>query len=633
MDPTLNSKAEEQSSAENHVVNLHSCKTPFVELKLIKFCEMTTPMVYIGRYLVCKVIRMPSKDNADALLQDLNGDNKECSIHIFRFEDVGCISVGTILIIMEPFLKNQLKDKSQYLWIDSPSDVIFVDPTDSEFMDKIGATQWYESASKDSEYWREKANECFKKGKFEDALKLYDRAIRYNSELAVLYLNKSLTCLKIEAFYAAYESAKIACEKVGDKEKALYRMGLAAYGMREWQKAAKRFAELLKEFPQNTTAEEKHRDANFRWSEQKHGTFDFKNMHIESKKEKSKIDVADYAGPIEIADIPGKGRGIIASENIKAGTLIVVSKAFSSGYSQDFPGSLNGLTPQQASQALQFNKTMMKLQKNPQKAKELYQLFAGDMDTSEEIPKGIIDADRLHRISELNRFGWDGVAKDRRSKTYQCHLFILPSYFNHACIANAYHIFNGDYMIVHAITDIKKGEEICLSYLSFAYLIPYSARKILISSWKFTCSCKLCEIDSKDELCSKRAKMFAEFTEYAQRNPPINVIVKGEELLGKIRETYVKRNEFQIILVELLKLLYRFYEAVKDLIKSRKCLEEVIEIVNNSDRYDVDLAPMTYDFARYFHDPDTPEYDELVKKAFELSFCDDMEHFKMFYSI
>ena len=77
--------------------------------------------------------------------------------------------------------------------------------------------------SKDPEHWRKMANDCFAKGDYNSALKLYDRAIRYNPELPVLYLNKAMTCLRIGAFQMAYEAANIALKKGGDREKALYR--------------------------------------------------------------------------------------------------------------------------------------------------------------------------------------------------------------------------------------------------------------------------------------------------------------------------------------------------------------------------------------------------------------------------
>jgi len=41
------------------------------------------------------------------------------------------------------------------------------------------------------------------------------------------------------------------------------------------------------------------------------------------------IDVADYVcDKVEIVDIDGKGKGIVAKYDIKKGTIVVISKAF-----------------------------------------------------------------------------------------------------------------------------------------------------------------------------------------------------------------------------------------------------------------------------------------------------------------
>uniref|UniRef100_A0A914Y7R1 Uncharacterized protein n=1 Tax=Panagrolaimus superbus TaxID=310955 RepID=A0A914Y7R1_9BILA len=290
--------------------DIHSCKLSFKELKSIKLCDMEVPMVHNERYLVCQVIAMPSLYvGVTILIQDLNGDVEEVAIYNFsyNFNDLDLLSPGTILIIKEPWLRYGSHDKTPSLRIDSPSDIIFVDPTDHKLLCKIGAKQWFVSMSEDAEVWKQEANECFKKKDYKKALFLYDRAIRYNPDLPVLYLNKSITCLQTGAFYMAYESAKFALEKGGDREKALYRMGQAAYGMREWQKAISHFEEVLKEFPKNSSASEHLKRASARLSEQRTGKFDFKAMFLESKKEKAELDVSDYSGPIEIAEIPGKG--------------------------------------------------------------------------------------------------------------------------------------------------------------------------------------------------------------------------------------------------------------------------------------------------------------------------------------
>jgi hypothetical protein len=141
---------------------------------------------------------------------------------------------------------------------------------------------------------------------------------------------------------------------------------------------------------------------------------------------------------------------------------------------------------------------------------------------------GVIEAPLIQKICALNRYGSGG---DEDKPDVSCHLFILSSYFNHSCLANAYRTYYGDVMVIHATQDIKKGDEIYLVYLD--PLLGFSERKKKLSDWKFTCDCKLCEIDSKDPNCLKRNQMLVEFIEFEKVASPKYIITKGEPVLKK----------------------------------------------------------------------------------------------------
>uniref|UniRef100_A0AC35FV44 Uncharacterized protein n=1 Tax=Panagrolaimus sp. PS1159 TaxID=55785 RepID=A0AC35FV44_9BILA len=288
----------------------HCCKLPLEDLKPINLRDMKVPMVHKGQYLVCQIIAPPVATIAvNILIQDLNDDVvEEMALYNFRykFDDIDGVNHGDILIIKEPSLQYDTKSEIPLIRVDSPSDVIFVDPCDEKFLSKIGAMKWSEPMSKDAEFWREKANECFKKGEYKKAIFLYDRAIRCNEDNPVLYSNKAEACLQISAFYEADKAAKLALEKGGDRKKALSRMGRAAYGMRQWENAVKRFTEIVNEFS-DSNAKEQLKRATARLNAEKTGISDFKAMYLESKKVNPNVDVSDYKGPIEIANIPGKG--------------------------------------------------------------------------------------------------------------------------------------------------------------------------------------------------------------------------------------------------------------------------------------------------------------------------------------
>uniref|UniRef100_A0A914Q547 SET domain-containing protein n=1 Tax=Panagrolaimus davidi TaxID=227884 RepID=A0A914Q547_9BILA len=588
---------------------IHSCKTPMEELKSIKLCDMKVPMIYKGNYLVCKVVKNPLARICTRVgIHDLNDNFAIVDLYNFRYnlDDVEWISPGTIFIIKEPCVRDVLKYELKAIDIFSPTDVIFVDPADAEFLDKIGAKKWYESMSKDAEVWKNEANEFFKDGKYEKAIFLYERAIRCNPENPILYLNKSMACLKTGAFYMAYEAAKHGLEKGGDREKALYRMGQAAYGMREWKKAADHFLEVLKEFPANEFASKELKRATSRLTEERNGKFDFKSIFVESKKEKAELDVADYKGPIEIANIPGKGRGMIATKDIKEGTLLAVSKSFASAYEQDLPVNL---IPEISEQVLTPTNV---------KAKELYDLYSGDDNVpNDEIPFGIVDAFRIKNICRFNCFGFQD--KDGQNSFY---LHIPSSYFNHSCLGNAFNSFyGGNVMVIHAAADIKKGEEICFSYGS-----PYTAyleRKKKFEKWKFQCDCKLCETDANDKLCSKRDQMFEEFEEYvkANKNDP-----------QKIRETYVKRSKFQLTLSRMLVSLASLHSDIGNFSTAIQYLEEALTLMDGPFKYGLNISQTCVNLALcYAPILNIQKAKEMTKKAFKYSLCTDLDHFKTLF--
>jgi hypothetical protein len=89
------------------------------------------------------------------------------------------------------------------------------------------------------------------------------------------------------------------------------------------------------------------------------------------------------------------GKGIVATKDIKKGTLLLVSKPFAAGYAEDFSGYLRCTNlidnkAKTAEQKLQIIRTIENLRKNPSKAKELYKLYAGDLPRDEDIPDGTL---------------------------------------------------------------------------------------------------------------------------------------------------------------------------------------------------------------------------------------------------
>uniref|UniRef100_A0AC34G8K3 Uncharacterized protein n=1 Tax=Panagrolaimus sp. ES5 TaxID=591445 RepID=A0AC34G8K3_9BILA len=153
----------------------HMKSTVVSQLKPTKLREMKLPMDHKGKYLVCQVIDVPLPNiGVSTLIKDLNDDVEEVIIYnyCYNINDVGWLKPGTIFIVKEPWLRYGLSGKGVSLRVDSPSDIIFVDPTDHELLNKVGASKWYKKMSNDVEVIRKEANEYFKKEQYSDALKL-----------------------------------------------------------------------------------------------------------------------------------------------------------------------------------------------------------------------------------------------------------------------------------------------------------------------------------------------------------------------------------------------------------------------------------------------------------------------------
>jgi tetratricopeptide (TPR) repeat protein len=333
--------------------------------------------------------------------------------------------------------------------VDCPSDVIFLHESDS----LLRSTPWYRPVTKTFEELKADGNQLFVDKSFEKAV-------------PIINLKKAAALLPIERYFEAYECALIArgYEEI-DQAKVELRLGRAAYGLREWSKAAEHFESLIEMKPELIEAKEFLEKTNRRLDEWRTGRYD---MHFLIRNSKSlDIDVSDFVGPIKISEIEGKGRGLVTPRAVSRGTLLLVSKAFAFSDS-----SINlVLTAIDAirnvywppSQYFALMKSVQKLRKNPQLVNDFYSLFSGESDRGVSVPDGVIDAARIERIHRFNAFGTHDVA-ERVSEGDRSGIWILPSYINHSCIANVERAHYGDVMMIHAIRDLTEGEELQLPY-------------------------------------------------------------------------------------------------------------------------------------------------------------------------
>uniref|UniRef100_A0A914EKB5 SET domain-containing protein n=1 Tax=Acrobeloides nanus TaxID=290746 RepID=A0A914EKB5_9BILA len=555
---------------------------------------MQIPMIHKGYYLLCRTITdayiSPKLMGISTLIEDINDEIEELTLQNFHF-DINKTSIfkkGALLIIKEPYLQYESEDKKNVIIrVDSPSDVVFVDETEHDSLRNANALCWYKKLSISFEEAKNIANDLFKKCDYEKALIYYNRALELEPNSAVIYLNRALVLIGLGRYYEAYEEAKKAESNGGDEEKTLFRLGKAAYGMRNWKLSLEHFSKLLTFYPKNAAAIKELDKIKTRLNEAQFGKYDLRKLYDEAYKNNiGYFDVADYVGPVEVADIPNKGKGLVVTRDVPRGTLLLVSKAFNLTYDQDRNNShlipYNMLTKEMDTgvEAVNILETVQALKRNPQRTRELYDLYAGDCNRDEEIPEGVVDVGRIENICTFNAFMPGNMFENTSMGIFAAGLWVLPSYINHSCLGNASRVFYGDIMMVYAVNDLKTGDEIMWNYVDLN--CPYKKRVERLQRYRFTCNCQLCELDRTDphyeereELLQKIPQLKTKIAENPKKTLP-NVI----SLVNQVKQTFKHRNKLQVRLLQVTGLLAGVYQMTDHLEKSLQVQEETLKILD-----------------------------------------------------
>eukprot|EP01132_Coremiostelium_polycephalum_P004275 gene4275-5349_t len=113
-----------------------------------------------------------------------------------------------------------------------------------------------EQRVKKSDEFKAQANTAFSQQKFDQAVELYSRAIRYHAT-AILYSNRSFSNFKKEYFVDALQDAIKANEMDPDYIKAYYRLGSAHLALGNYQDAKNNFLAVCKKVPNDVEGRQK----------------------------------------------------------------------------------------------------------------------------------------------------------------------------------------------------------------------------------------------------------------------------------------------------------------------------------------------------------------------------------------
>ena len=190
----------------------------------------------------------------------------------------------------------------------------------------------------------------------------------------------------------------------------------------------------------------------------------------------------EFCIPVMVAEIPGKGKGLVASKNFKRGQVLFKETPAISVHS---PSSII---------PLQELKDEVSKMSDEQKNK-FYQLT----------PKGNFNRAQLasafseNCLTELDIFFSNSLVANPVAS--EKHLFITPSFINHSCAPNVQLEGHRDkdhdhqeVVVALAMKDISKGEEITECYRIHDYGLMTSSRmkQKIQEDFSFDCKCGVC---------------------------------------------------------------------------------------------------------------------------------------------
>lgn len=279
----------------------------------------------------------------------------------------------------------------------------------------------------------------------------------------------------------------------------------AAYALRDFRGALEQLDLALALHPSDSAAatltKERARTLD-RIHEEDTGEYDFPALAASvspaGPKPNVHLDVADFTRRTAVKKSPMHGRGLFATELIRAGELVFVEKATVMPSKYDDEGSAAGL----------YAGMVRRMYDSPTVAARLAGCWAGEYAcrTGKEgtVVDGtpVIDVFHTELVRTRNchscppltvdntRPRPDGVPEPAQTRGIWPHAAIM----NHACVANSTRAFCGDLFITRASRDIPEGEEITQQYVPIR--ADWNERQAQLRHWwGFECACALCEAE------------------------------------------------------------------------------------------------------------------------------------------
>ncbi|KAF2072513.1 hypothetical protein CYY_006180 [Polysphondylium violaceum] len=494
------------------------CFKSGIDMKPIFIKDMYRNTIHYNRVFIGRVIAKPIKTNSvQILLEDQNcGDTEVLMVSIsniylpgsdFCAELDAIYPVGAVVAIKEPYLRHYLSGE-YFISIDDPQDLeLIIDPIHPHLTHPEWIQWLHDYMPKDidgEDGWRVRGNRAYTTGDYDLALKYYNGGLTSDPQHSTLALNKLAALVALKRYHECIPIGINLLTTLQENEKLCTRLGKSYYQVGLYENSMDIYQYLLEFMPHNTEATEAIEKCKERMVERDQGVYNFKKLR-DQEKINNEQDCSEYIGPLEIKRIPGKGRGLVVTKDIPAGTLLIASKGVgildekvdNIDFLKTYVGDGKVLTL--ASLDI-VSKVKNNIRTNPHLCHQLSKLYAGKEfpnkgKTSIDDFKSTIETvfsnkpapsvEQIKRIVQLNSF---------KLKT-KCGVWLLPSLINHSCLPNSTRFCIGETLFITATRNLKQGEEVLMSYvplLDFNFL----KRIFAFSKYDFVCDCQLCQLEN-----------------------------------------------------------------------------------------------------------------------------------------
>ncbi|KAF1832756.1 hypothetical protein BDW02DRAFT_599707 [Decorospora gaudefroyi] len=592
------------------------CTTSLDDLTPIRIEDLRLEKHHRGRYMLLRAITPPNRMTGIlVLVEDEAGEVSLLQLYQQEGEAsraaTDVVDKHSILVVKEPFFKTTASGDYS-LRVDHLSDIEFLDNGDAR-VPRLWQPRIMETGQS-ADALKLEGNALMREGKYWRAINKYSSALVHSAmpqEVKVIKRNRSLAYLKTSQYDAALSDTGFPDFGEETSDKALFRAAEALYHLTRYEECRQTLEKLCKLFPTNQEAVAALARAQRRCDENSTGQFDFKLLQAEAKKHRPPhLDHATYTGPVEVRKVKGKGRGLFATQAMKAGDLVLCEKAFSHAHVDDEKESNASLTLLMnvetekgfmGGQADLIQLITQKLYKNPSIASGFTDLYHGayeGVNTNSVGGKPVVDTFLVERTMALNVFGCPitslkshkdvSSAQDTKgNKFHSCGIWIKASYINHSCLGNVRRSFIGDMMIIRAAKDIET-----LTELLFPYEAPdgiYAAKSgQKFTNWGFVCTCPLCgDIrDTPSTVVTQRQTLLQQLNRLCKASSSssstgIDMTKKFERLMKALNETYTRPAEQvpRLLLWDPQLLLIRIYMEQHHLTKGLEAIGKILRLL------------------------------------------------------